>query len=46
MRKAKNTDFEVEKIIDKVEDENGPKYLVKWKGISHKFNTWEPIENL
>ena len=36
----------VERILSKKLVKKQPYYLVKWKDYSHKFNTWEPLENL
>jgi hypothetical protein len=39
--------YEVEKILDKSQDENGQTiYKVKWKGYPDSDCTWEPEENL
>jgi len=39
--------YEVEKIVDKRVDDGVTKYLVKWKGWdSEEDRTWEPEENL
>jgi Uma2 family endonuclease len=35
-------EFEVEKILE----QRGQRYLVKWKGYPHSENTWEPKNNL
>ena len=35
-------EFEVEKILE----QRGQRYLVKWKGYPHSENTWEPRQNL
>ena len=47
------TNFEVEKILDSRHscikrdiEWSQIEYLVKWKGIEEKFNTWEPLEVL
>jgi histone-lysine N-methyltransferase SUV39H len=39
-------EYEVERILDHCEVQNGLHYLVKWKGWSKESNTWEPEENL
>ena len=36
------TEFEVERILNQV----GQRYLVKWKGYDDTENTWEPLRNL
>ena len=36
------TEFEVERILNQV----GQKYLVKWKGYDDTESTWEPLRNL
>lgn len=42
-----NKEYEVEKIIDHlVGKKKRIWYLVKWKGWSEKYNTYEPVENL
>lgn len=38
--------YEVEKIIDKKNDGDTVKYLVKWEGYPISESTWEPISNL
>lgn len=38
--------YEVEYIIDSRESEQGPVYLIKWKGWSARHNTWEPESNI
>ena len=40
--------YEVESILDSQapRGRQGFKYLVKWKGWPHKYNTKEPVENL
>lgn len=38
--------FEIEDILDKKKFGKVIKYLVKWVGYSHEFNTWEPRKNL
>ncbi|XP_060570833.1 histone-lysine N-methyltransferase SUV39H2-like [Ruditapes philippinarum] len=39
-------DFEVEQIVDYVEEDGVEFYLIKWKGWSHAHNSWEPKDNL
>ena len=36
----------VENIIQRRIKNGRAEYLVKWKGYSSKFNTWEPTENI
>ena len=39
--------YEVEAIVaERVGEEGREEYEIKWKGWHHKYNTWEPIENL
>ena len=40
--------YEVESILDSqaLQGRQGFKYLVKWKGSPHKYNTKELVENL
>jgi transposase InsO family protein len=45
--KEKNSEeYEVEKVIDKKDEEGEKYYLVKWKGYDSSANTWEPLKNL
>ena len=40
-------EFEVEMILDSRTDDRGNvEYLVKWKGWSSKYNSWEPTANI
>ena len=40
-------EYSVEKIVDKRQSSDGDiEYLLKWKGFSDKYNTWEPKRNL
>ena len=41
-----DNEFEVEKIINYRDIDNGREYLVKWKGYPDTDNTWEPDTNL
>ena len=38
--------FDAEAITKKRERKGRVEYLVKWKGWSPKYNTWEPEENI
>lgn len=38
--------WEVEKILQKREQNGEALYLIKWKNWDSKYNTWEPIRNL
>lgn len=38
--------WEVEQILDHVEEEGKDFYLIKWKGWSNAYNSWEPKDNL
>ena len=37
-----DTFYEIEKVIRGRYHEGNLQYLIKWKGFSPKFNTWEP----
>nr|XP_036575130.1 reverse transcriptase domain protein [Colletotrichum truncatum]KAF6781651.1 reverse transcriptase domain protein [Colletotrichum truncatum] len=39
-------EYEVERIIDHIEEQKSIRYLVKWKGYGHEDNTWEPPQSL
>lgn len=39
-------DFEVEQILDYIDEDGTEFYLIKWKGWSHAHNSWEPKQNL
>ncbi|XP_048741043.2 histone-lysine N-methyltransferase SUV39H2-like isoform X2 [Ostrea edulis] len=38
--------WEVERILDHVQEEDKDFYLIKWKGWSNAYNSWEPKDNL
>ena len=38
--------YEVEEILDHRETRKGEYYLVRWKGYSSAYDTWEPLENV
>jgi RNase H-like domain found in reverse transcriptase/Reverse transcriptase (RNA-dependent DNA polymerase)/Integrase zinc binding domain/Chromo (CHRromatin Organisation MOdifier) domain/Integrase core domain len=40
------TEYEVERIIDKRTRNGHAEYLIKWKGYEDEDNTWEPTRNL
>lgn len=45
--KVNENEYVVEKIIDKRVTKKGKvEYLLKWKGYSARYNTWEPEKNL
>lgn len=41
-----DTEYIVEKILNRRIKNKKPEYLVKWEGYSIKESTWEPIEHL
>ncbi|KAK3102045.1 hypothetical protein FSP39_008354 [Pinctada imbricata] len=41
-----NDNWEVERILDYVQEDEKDFYLIKWKGWSNAYNSWEPKENL
>jgi len=41
-----NQHYEVEKILKKRTNHGDNEYLIKWKGYSTKYSTWEPTKNL
>lgn len=41
-----NEEYEVEKILDTRIVDDKEEVLVKWKGYSSRYNTWEPKENI
>lgn len=45
-RKRTSKLWEVERIIQKREQNGEPLYLIKWKNWDNKYNTWEPLRNL
>ena len=36
----------VDKLLDMKMEGTQKLFLVKWKGFSAKYNTWEPVSNL
>lgn len=44
--KDKNTEYLVEKILARRTRKGKKEVLIKWKGYSNKFNTWEPETNV
>ncbi|XP_064604960.1 histone-lysine N-methyltransferase SUV39H2-like [Liolophura sinensis] len=41
-----NEDYEVEQIVDHCCEDGKDYYLIKWKGWSRAYNSWEPNDNL
>ena len=39
-------EYEVERIIDEKTEEGSKYYLIRWKGYTEEFDTWEPEQNL
>jgi hypothetical protein len=46
MKKQSETEYIVEKILDKKKFKNEVKYLVKWMGYAESKSTWEPVSHL
>lgn len=46
VRESKNTQYEVEQLLDRKKIKNRIMFLVKWKNYAHKDNTWEPRSSL
>jgi hypothetical protein len=46
MKKQTETEYIVEKILDKKKFKKDDKYLVKWLGYAESKSTWEPISHL
>ena len=44
--KNKDTEFRVEKILSERTVRGEKQYLIKWKGYSKKYNSWEPAGNI
>ena len=44
--KGKKSKYSVEKMIKERTRKGKKEVLIKWKGYSDKFNSWEPVENL
>lgn len=40
------SEYLIEKIMDKKTEKGKPKYLIKWLGYPHCQNTWEPLSHL
>lgn len=38
--------YEVQTILDEAVINYEPHYLIKWKGMGHEFDTWEPLSSL
>jgi len=43
---VRKDEFEVDKIMEEKQEEGKKYYLIKWKGCSNKFNSWEPERSL
>ena len=41
-----NAEYRIEKILRCHKAKGKEEVLIKWKGYSEDFNSWEPIENL
>ena len=41
-----NAEYRIEKILRRHQVKGKEEVLIKWKGYSEEFNSWEPIENL
>ena len=46
MKKQKENEYIVEKILDKKKFLTEDKYLVKWYGYPESKSTWEPVTHL
>ena len=44
--KLGKNEYAVEKIVDVKRERGGVSYLIKWKGWTAKYNTWEPVGHL
>ena len=41
-----NAEYRIEKILRRRKVKGKEEVLIKWKGYSEDFNSWEPVENL
>ena len=41
-----DAEYHIEKILRRQKVNGKEQVLIKWKGYSEDFNSWEPIENL
>ncbi|XP_017056083.1 chromodomain-helicase-DNA-binding protein 1 isoform X2 [Drosophila ficusphila] len=39
-------EWEVDRILDFVDDEDGARYKIRWKGFGPKADSWEPAANM
>ncbi|XP_069112206.1 uncharacterized protein [Argopecten irradians] len=43
---ADNEFYEVERVLDRQVNDSTLQYLIRWKGFSEDWDTWEPLDNL